>query len=100
MAHPLNDDSHTYIKLNDLEIGKKYRVCGFGIFRGNVAGIERVCPTVEIGVKYLILCERYREIVKTLRLENTTPLYIVYYGPGKRSRPEFHFYDDLGNLIV
>lgn len=97
--HPLNDGSHTYIRLRDLEIGKKYPVCGFGVFRGNVAKIERVCPTVKIGDEYLILCERYLEIVDNLKLE-TTPLYVVYFGPGKRSRPEFHFYNYLWNLIV
>lgn len=98
-AHPLNDGSHTYIRLKDLEIGKKYRICGFDMFRGNVAEIERVCPTVKIGDEYLILCERYLEIVDKLKLENTEPLYIAYWGPGKRSRPEFHFHDYLWNLL-
>lgn len=99
-AHPLNDGVHAYIRLKNLEIGKKYKVCGFGMFRGNVDKIERVCPTVKIGGEYLILCERYLEIVEKLKLENMESLYIVYQGPGKRSRPEFHFYDYLWNFIV
>lgn len=98
-AHPLNDDSHTYIRLNDLKINKKYPVSGFGMFRGRVGEIERVCPTVKIGGEYLILCERYLEIVDKLKLE-AMPLYIAYWGPGKRSRPEFHFYDYLWNFIA
>lgn len=98
-AHPLNDGFHTYIRLKDLKIGKKYQVCSFGTFRGNVAKIERVCPTVKIGDEYLILCERYLEIVDKFKLE-TMPIYIVYYGPGKRSHPEFHFYDCLWNFIT
>lgn len=99
-AHPLNDGMHTYIRLKDLEIGKKYEVRGFGMFRGNIAKIERVCPTVKIGDSYLILCERYQEAIENLKRENTNPIYIAYCGPGKRSRPEFHFYDHLWNFIV
>lgn len=99
-SHPLNDDTHTYIRLKDLKIGKKYQVSGFDMFRGNVAKIDRECPTVKIGDEYLILCERYLEIVDRLKLETTSPLYIAYWGPGKRSRPEFHFYDHLWNFIV
>lgn len=101
-SHPLNDEIHTYIKLKDLEIGRKYKVHSFGMFRGNVAKIERMCPTVEIDDSYLILCEpeRYQEVIKNFKLENISPLYIAYCGPGKRSRPEFHFYDHLWNIIV
>lgn len=99
-AHSLNDGLHTYIRLEDMEIGKKYEVCGFGMFRGIVAKIERVCPTVKIGENYLILCKRYQKVIENLKQENTKPLYIAYWGSGKRSHPEFHFYDYLLNLIV
>lgn len=99
-AHPLNDGIHTYVRLDDLGIDRKYKVSDFGTFKGVVKNIYRECPTVKLGECYLILDERYQRIVDALKLRGTENLYVAYCGPGKRGRPDFHFYDDEWGLIV
>lgn len=83
-----------YIKFTDLVIGEKYKVEAFKIYESMMNNISRKCLRVNIKNGFLILPERYDDLVKTILSEDIENLFISYHGRKEGNRMDVRFSEE------
>lgn len=83
-----------YIRFEDLEENKKYKVEELSIFRSTIKGEPRNCLKVCLEDGYLILPERYDHLVHQIPSMDVTNLYIVFNGRMTSKRVEVNFVEE------
>lgn len=87
-----SSSSYGYINFDTLELGKPYKVLGFGIYKSEAFNKERDCVCVKIEEGFLILPERFDKDAHKIKKMNTENLYIIYEGrEGKGNRLKIEF---------
>lgn len=81
-----------YLNFDSLEMGKPYKVLGFGLYKSEAFNKVRECVRVNIENGYVILPERFDKAAHTIKKMNTDQLYIIYQGrEGKGNRLNIKF---------
>lgn len=92
VLNTIAEETSGYIRFDDLEKDKPYKVMGFNLFEGKTYG-NRVCVMIDGG--YLILPDRFNKLLEKEKFSqiNYEKLYIKYHGREKGNRLNLSFVD-------